>query len=116
MKNILIDTSPDLRHQLIKNNINSYGCTVQFNHGADPGTTMQTPTPINLMLSPATANELTFKFRIMTSNASYISILNRDIGNSTDANDGGNTISSLTFWELATAISPTVTNVSDIDT
>ena len=101
---------------VIKNNLNSYGCTLSFNHGSSTTDSIQSPSALNLMFAPATANELTIKLRIMTSNSSYPTTFNRDVDGTTSANQGGNTISSLTFWELGTSISPTVTNVGEIDT
>ena len=100
----------------IISNINSYSSTFQFSGWSDEVAVAQPPSAVNLMFSPGTANELTIRTRIMTSHADYISYLNRNHENSTNANDGGNSISSLTFWEIGNVITPVLTNDDEIDT
>ena len=95
---------------VVKANANSYGMTWRFD-GTDSGDTRGlSATAVNIFLSPATANEITFKIKMMTSNSGHPSFINGDRDNTTNANDGGNEISSLTFWEIANSITPTLSN------
>jgi hypothetical protein len=88
----------------------SYGCTFRFETGATNTSNVQSATPINLHITPNTTNAITFKTRIMTSNSGYPSVINNTQSQATDSDDGGHTLSSLTFWEIANGISPAVTN------
>ena len=88
----------------------SYGCTFRFENGSSATSNLNTPSSINLHLSPNTTNAITFKMYIMTSNSGHKSVINNTEGNNNDSDDGGHTISSLTFWEIAGGISPSVTN------
>ena len=99
----------------IVSSINGYSSTFQFSQGGSEVAVQQAPSAVNLMFSPATANELTIKTRIMTSSSGEISYLNRTYDNHTNANDGGQSISSLTFWEIGNVISPRLIN-NDITT
>ena len=88
-----------------------YNCTFKFENGSDSSSNVSTPSSINLHFTPNTTNQLTFKTRIMTSNSSNASVINNTRTDHTNSDDGGNTVSSLTFWEVAGAIS-TVSNTS----
>jgi len=100
---------------VIKSNINAYGHTISFCQDYTQTTNLQSPCAVNLVFSPATANEITIYTRMMTTHASYASAFNQDVGGSTDSADGGQPISTLTFWELAGSITPALSNTS-IDT
>jgi hypothetical protein len=70
------------------------------------------PKAINIHFAPATTNEITFKLRMHTANYTYSNPtwINGTQNQQTNIDDGGYTISSLTFWEIAAGISPSVTN------
>jgi hypothetical protein len=97
---------------VIKSNINSYGMTwrIEASNNTASSTRGNSSTGVNIHLAPATTNEITFKVRVMTSNTASPIYINGTDGNATDSNDGGNDISSLTFWEIATGITPVVSN------
>ena len=100
---------------VIKGNQNTYGMTWRFD-GVNSGDTRSlSTTAVNIFLSPATVNAITFKVRMMTSQSGSASYLNGDRSNTTNSNDGGNDISSLTFWEIGNSITPTLSN-TDIAT
>jgi hypothetical protein len=101
---------------LVKANANQYGMTWRVETSPDWQDTREGGNiPVNIFLSPATANEITFKIRIMTSQPSYPIYMNSDGNNTNNSNDGGNDFSSLTFWEIANSITPTLSNTG-IDT
>ena len=90
---------------------NTSNCTFRFEAGV--GTSgVCSPSAINLHFTPATTNEMTFKLRIMTSNTGTPSAINGTISHHTNSDDGAYTISSLTFWEIANGITPSVGNYS----
>ena len=88
----------------------AYGCTFRFETGASNTSNVQSATPINLHITPNTTNAITFKTRIMTADSSTASIINNTGSQHTNSDDGGHTLSSLTFWEISNGISPAVTN------
>jgi hypothetical protein len=100
---------------VVKANGNSWGMTWRVETTEAGDTRTGGNIPVNLFLSPATANEITFKIRIMTSSSSTPIYMNGDGANTNNSNDGGNDISSLTFWEIANSITPTLSNTG-IDT
>jgi len=101
---------------MIRGNVNSYGCTWRIENAYDTSTSRGlSHTGVNIHLAPATTNEITFKVRIMSSDSSAPTYINNDDSNSTNSNDGACDFSSLTFWEIASGITPVVAN-SAIDT
>ena len=100
---------------VVKANPNSWGHTWRIEGADDGGDTRGNNIGVNLFLSPNTTNELTFKFRFMTSNSGSQSYMNGDENNTNNSNDGGNDITSITIMEVSNGISPALTN-TDIDT
>ena len=68
--------------------------------GGNTGSNMMSPTPLDLIIAPATTNPVTFRIRLSVSNSGYPWYVNRDGNNSTDTNDGGGVVSSWTITEL----------------
>ena len=100
---------------VVKANPNSWGHTWRIEGADDGGDTRGNNIGVNLFLSPNTTNELTFKFRFMTSNSGSQTYMNGDENNTNNSNDGGNDITSITIMEVSNGISPALTN-TDIDT
>jgi hypothetical protein len=101
---------------VIKSDTNSYGCTWNYCMPSSSSVSdMIGAMGCNFHVAPATTNAITFKLYHSTANSGYASYMNGTSTNSTNSTDGGNTISSLTFWEIAGGITPAVTNAS-IDT
>ena len=68
--------------------------------GGNTGSNMMSPTPLDLIIAPATTNAVTFRIRLSTSSSGQPWYVNRDGSNSTDTNDGGGVVSSWTITEL----------------
>ena len=65
---------------------------------------------LDVLFAPNTTNEITVKIRAATANAGYPVYLNQTTGSSSDADDGGNPLSTLTLTEIAGSISPNITD------
>ena len=61
---------------------------------------MMSPVPLDLIISPATTNAVTFRIRLSTSASGYPWHVNRDGNNTTNTSDGGGVLSSSTSTEL----------------
>ena len=61
---------------------------------------MSIPIPLDLVISPATTNAITFKIRLSTTSSGYPWHVNRDGSNTTNTSDGGGVLSSWTITEL----------------
>jgi len=99
---------------VIKSSVGSYGHTMRIEQQDNSTSTAAGNTrAINLMFHPNTTNAVEMKFRVMTANSGQSVSINSNLGNSsTDADDGGYSISTITAWEIAGSISPSVTNAS----
>lgn len=82
--------------------------------GSDATTDIPLAGSLNILFHPNTTNELTIKIRAATSYAATPIYLNQTTSNSTDANDGGGPVSTLTLIEVAGSISPNITDDSAI--
>lgn len=82
------------------NSDTSLRCTYRPNLASDTGSTMQVPTPIDVMIAPNTTNTVTFRVRIATRSSGYPMFINRDANNTTNTSDGGGTLSTITITEL----------------
>jgi len=74
--------------------------THRGNLSSDTGSTMMGPVPLDLIISPATTNAITFKIRLSTTSSGYPWHVNRDGSNTTNTSDGGGVLSSWTITEL----------------
>ena len=74
--------------------------THRGNLASDTGSTMMGPVPLDLIISPATTNAITFKIRLSTTSSGYPWHVNRDGSNTTNTSDGGGVLSSWTITEL----------------
>ena len=74
--------------------------THRGNLSSDTGSTMMGPIPLDLVISPATTNAITFKIRLSTTSSGYPWHVNRDGSNTTNTSDGGGVLSSWTITEL----------------
>ena len=82
------------------NSDTSLRCTYRPNMASDTGSTMQVPTPVDIMIAPNTTNTVTFRVRIGTRSSGYPMFINRDANNTTNTSDGGGTLSTITITEL----------------
>ncbi len=88
--------------------------TGKFEHGSNLGSNIGPASSINIMFAPNTTEEITVKIRAATTNSGFPSYLNRNPDDSTNAEDGGNPMSTLTLAEVAGGISPNITDDSSI--
>jgi len=100
----------------INSSVGSYGNTFRFEQ-SDAHTTNgpYSNSGINLMFHPNTTNAIEIKCRVTARHATYATHINTCLsgsGSSTDGDDGGYSVSSLTAWEIAGGITPSVTNES----
>jgi len=84
--------------------------TGRVSGGSQAGGNMTGSHALDIMFAPNTTSEVTIRCRIATSLASTPTYFNRDVNNTTNDDDGGNTLSTLTVSEVAGGISP---NISD---
>ena len=88
--------------------------TGKFEHGSNLGSNVGPASSINIMFAPNTTEEITVKIRAATSNSGFLTYLNRNPDDSTNAEDGGNPLSTLTLAEVGGSISPNITDDSSI--
>ena len=74
--------------------------TYKNEHGSNTGSDMSGPIPVDLLINPATTNQITFKVRMATFSSGNPWYLNRSPHNSTDTSDGGDVLTSFTVTEL----------------
>jgi len=100
----------------ICSSVGSYGQTFRFEQSdASTSSGPYANTAINLMFHPNTTNAVEIKCRVTARNASHATHINSNLAgssSSTDGDDGGYGTSTLTAWEIAGGISPSVTNES----
>ena len=60
---------------------------------------MQTGLPLDLIVEPATTNQIVFKIKLAVFASGYPWYLNRDASNTTNSSDGGDVLSSWTITE-----------------
>ena len=66
----------------------------------DTSSTMMGPVPLDLIIAPATTNQVNFRIRLGTYSSGYPWHVNRDGANTTNNSDGGGVLSSWTITEL----------------
>ena len=97
----------------IGSSVGSYGHLFRFEQSDNSSNGPYGAHGINCMFHPNTTNAVEIKCRVTCRNSSYPTYINgNNSGSSTDADDGGYATSSLTAWEIAGSISPSVTNTS----
>ena len=85
---------------VVSNSQTNFRRTHRGSAGSNTGSNMMSPTPLDLIIAPATTNAVTFRIRLSTSSSGQPWYVNRDGSNSTDTNDGGGVVSSWTITEL----------------
>jgi len=91
----------------------SYGSIFRVEQESNGSNGPYSNTAINTMFHPNTTNAVEIKCRVTARNSSYPTYINgNNAGTSSDADDGGYNVSSLTAWEIAGSITPSVTNTS----
>lgn len=84
--------------------------TGRVSAGGDSTSNMTGSQGGHIMFAPNTTSAITIRLRGATSESGYPIYFNRDVSNSTNNADGGATLSTMTAFEIAGAISP---NISD---
>lgn len=84
--------------------------TGRVSSGGDSTSNMTGSQAGHIMFAPNTTSAITIRLRGATSQSGYGIYFNRDLSNSTNTADGGATLSTMTAFEIAGAISP---NISD---
>ena len=74
--------------------------THRGNASGDGGSDMMSPVPLDLIIAPATTNQINFRLRLGTYAGGYPWFVNRDGNNTTNNSDGGGVLSSWTITEL----------------
>ena len=95
------------------NSDTSLRCTYRPNLASDTGSTMQVPTPVDIMVDPNTTSVVTFRVRVATRSNGYPMFINRDANNTTNTSDGGGTLSTITVTELDGSNSDDMTITDD---
>ena len=85
---------------VVSNSQTNFRRTHRGNLYGDTGSTMMSPVPLDLIISPATTNAVTFRIRLSTSASGYPWHVNRDGSNTTNTSDGGGVLSSWTITEV----------------
>ena len=98
---------------VIKSGTGSYGHTFRIEQDSNGSNGPYGASGINLMFHPNTTNAVEIKCRVTCRNSSYPTYVNGNSnGSSTDADDGGFAMSTLTAWEIAGSITSAVTNTA----
>ena len=98
---------------IVQSSNGTYHHTFRIEQQDDSGSTAGGNTKgINLMFHPNTTNAVEIKCRVHTPNAGHPVSINTNLANDDDNSDGGYSISTLTAWEIAGSISPSMTNAT----
>ena len=85
---------------VVSNSQTSIRRTHRGNLASDTGSTMMGPVPLDLIIAPATTNQVNFRIRLGTYSSGYPWHVNRDGSNTTNTSDGGGVLSSWTITEI----------------
>ena len=85
---------------VVSNSQTSIRRTHRGNLGNDTSSTMMGPIPLDLIVAPATTNQVNFRIRLGTYSSGYPWSVNRDQANTTNTSDGGGVLSSWTITEI----------------
>jgi len=84
--------------------------TGKMEMGSNASTDVPLAGSLNILFAPNTTNEITVKIRAATSHSSWPVYLNQTTAGTSDGDDGGGPLSTLTLTEIAGSISPSITD------